>query len=288
MGSFARSVIIACDTQVLSRWQQASIPDLAARQPDSSQKSDCSHDALLIQSIPVHEPSGGVSAVTLVGDPCLDAVPVAHRRSGPFCLRCSAQRTCRHIKAMSGDIAAELVSAEARDAAWIEKFAAVFDMSTGQRRVTSISQVSSRPHSCSDWNWLHGMMCATQALIAEPSCHDTSGPEAAVMDARAAGTSSLPWECIPCFMEGSQCACGALWADANKCVATRQGVQSYMFHMAKFQPVTVYQLTCQCGQSLDYDGKEDAVFNLNHVDLFTHEVLKWYRAALTLSHCPSS
>ncbi len=47
-----------------------------------------------------------------------------------------------------------------------------------------------------------------------------------------------------------------------------------MFHSASVQLVDVLQLQCQCGQVLQYDGLEDAVLNLNSVDMFTHEVLK--------------
>ena len=47
-----------------------------------------------------------------------------------------------------------------------------------------------------------------------------------------------------------------------------------MFHSASLQLVDVLQLQCQCGQVLQYDGLEDAVLNLNKVNLFTHEVLR--------------
>ena len=42
--------------------------------------------------------------------------------------------------------------------------------------------------------------------------------------------------------------------------------------MAKVQPVTVHQLKCSCGDVLQYVGIQDAILNLNNVDLFTHEV----------------
>lgn len=125
-------------------------------------------------------------------------------------------------------------------------------------------------------------MVNVQAHITAPACNSTSTHEAAVMSQRAASALALPVECSPAVTEGSHCVCGTLWSDATKCIATRQGVQSFIFHMAKVQHVTVYQLKCHCGEVLQYDGVDDAVLNLNNVDLFTHEVLKWYKI---LPHC---
>ena len=120
-------------------------------------------------------------------------------------------------------------------------------------------------------------MCVffAQAQIAEPSCSAATSQEAIVMSQRAAAEIALPSECTPFVHEGCQCACGAYWTLASQCIATRQGVQSYIYHMAKVQPVSVYQLKCSCGEVLQYDGIQDAILNLNNVDLFTHEVMKW-------------
>lgn len=62
---------------------------------------------------------------------------------------------------------------------------------------------------------------------------------------------------------------------AKQVIATRQGVQSYVYHLTSVQPTVVHQLQCQCGKLLQYDGLQDAVLNLNNVDLFSHELLKW-------------
>ena len=52
-------------------------------------------------------------------------------------------------------------------------------------------------------------------------------------------------------------------------------MQSRIFHMAMVQPVQVNKLQCTCGAVMLYDGIEAAILNLDNVDLFTHEVLKW-------------
>ena len=57
--------------------------------------------------------------------------------------------------------------------------------------------------------------------------------------------------------------------------ATRAGVQSCIFHMAMLQPIQVNKLQCECGAVMLYDGIEAAILNLDKVELFTHEVLKW-------------
>lgn len=92
------------------------------------------------------------------------------------------------------------------------------------------------------------------------------------MSDRAAGRLALPKVCRPLVSADASCACGLLWSEAQE--YSRQRVQSYMFHSASVQLVDVLQLQCQCGQVLQYDGLEDAVLNLNKVDLFTHEVLR--------------
>ncbi|KAL3155915.1 hypothetical protein ABBQ32_012912 [Trebouxia sp. C0010 RCD-2024] len=50
---------------------------------------------------------------------------------------------------------------------------------------------------------------------------------------------------------------------------------------ASLQSVKVLQLLCACGQVLPYDGLEDAILNLNNVDLFTHEVLKGHSVSVS-------
>ena len=94
------------------------------------------------------------------------------------------------------------------------------------------------------------------------------------MSEKAAGRLALPKTCRPFATADALCTCGLLWSEAQEHSATKQGVQSYIFHTASIQLVDVLQLQCQCGQVLQYDGIEDAVLNLNNVDLFTHEVLR--------------
>lgn len=111
------------------------------------------------------------------------------------------------------------------------------------------------------------VVCILQAFFAEPSHVNASVSEAKVMSDRAAGCHALPTVCKPSTSTNPACACGLPWSHAAEQSATRQGVQSYIFHTAKLQPVKVLQLLCACGQV-------DAILNLNNVDLFTHEVLK--------------
>ena len=118
------------------------------------------------------------------------------------------------------------------------------------------------------------LVCMLQAFVAEPSHAHAHVSEAVVMADRAAGCRALPDICRPSFSDNAACTCGMPWSHAVEQSATRQGVQSYIFHTAKLQPVQVLQLLCACGQILSYDGLEDAILNLNNVDLFTHEVLK--------------
>lgn len=123
-------------------WQNASVRDMAARTPDENLKARHSSDTLLIQSVAIHQCLHNISSVLLVGDPGVDAVAVVQKDSGYFCLQCSSQRSCRHVRAIQGDAEAEATSVEARQQAHIQKFEGIFDSETGRRRVTSISQVS--------------------------------------------------------------------------------------------------------------------------------------------------
>ena len=114
-----------------------------------------------------------------------------------------------------------------------------------------------------------------QVKVVEPSHLHTDTVEAAAMADRASGNAKLPAECIPGANAPDCCTCGSPWQSASRLVATRQGVQSYIYHLTAVQPTTVYRLSCQCGSVLSYDGIEDALLNLNNVDLFSHELLRW-------------
>lgn len=120
-------------------------------------------------------------------------------------------------------------------------------------------------------------MCClrSQAPIAEPSSTMRHTPEAAVIAARASGSAKLPIVCTPAIEDDAMCKCGSLWQHATVAPATRAGVQSYCFHITTVQSVTVNKLVCACKEILQYDGIEAAILNLDNVNLFTHEVLKW-------------
>ena len=128
--------------QMQLHWQNASVLDMAARTPDETLKARHSRHTLLIQSVAVHERLHSVSSVLLVGIPGVNAVAVVQKDSGYFCLQCSSQRSCRHVRAIQGDARAEATSVEARQQAHIQKFEGMFDSETGRRQVNSISQVS--------------------------------------------------------------------------------------------------------------------------------------------------
>ena len=115
---------------------------MAAQQPDADLVIVADEDALLVQSVPLHDRHDGITAVMLVGDPSLDAAVVVQRTAGFFCLCCSAQRPCRHVKAISGNTEAVVADIQARESAWANKFTQAFDTSSGRRHVTSISKVS--------------------------------------------------------------------------------------------------------------------------------------------------
>ena len=82
---------IACLTQVLGRWQQLSLLDIAARQPNDDLIIVADDDVLLVQSVPLQDRHDGVSAVMLVEDSSLDAAVDVKRSAGfSACLLSSA------------------------------------------------------------------------------------------------------------------------------------------------------------------------------------------------------
>lgn len=100
-------------------------------------------------------------------------------------------------------------------------------------------------------------------------------PEAHVMAARARGTGTLPTTLTPQPPARQQhCDCGQPWTKAAAtAVAHRAGTACYLFHTSCITEVEIRQLRCQCGETLPYDGKSDAVFNVENVNFFTHELL---------------
>lgn len=93
---------------------------------------------------------------------------------------------------------------------------------------------------------------------------------------RNQGSASLPNVCKPMVTTDSMCSqCGKHRGLAPEKPAKREGVQSYIFSLAGFVAVEVFSRVCTCGNTLCYDGKEDAVFNLDSVNLFSYELLRW-------------
>ena len=127
--------------QVLCQWQRTSLEELATRQP-AQQLEESSSAMMLIQSLACQHQLDNIMSVLLVGDPCMDAVVVVRKSVGLHCLTCSNCSSCHHVKAIKGDTVTDTVLAETRLDKWQHNFELVFDRSTGQRRVTSVSQVA--------------------------------------------------------------------------------------------------------------------------------------------------
>ena len=126
--------------QVLCHWQQTSLEELATRLPHQHLE-ESSSAVMLIQSLTSQHQLQNHASVLLVGDPCMDAVVVVKKPVGLHCLTCSNCNSCRHVKAIKGDTVTDASLTDARLEKWLHNFDMVFDKSTGQRRVTSISQV---------------------------------------------------------------------------------------------------------------------------------------------------
>ena len=137
--------------QVICQWRQIGLSDLVTTVPDSQLLASTSSEACLVQSVATQERQSGVLEIMLVGDPCSDAVPVVQRSAGLFCLSCTAQRTCRHVKAAQGDQQNENAWHEAQQLACQQRFQDAFV--GGRRRITSLSQARSVP-GCT---WLHAL-----------------------------------------------------------------------------------------------------------------------------------
>lgn len=130
--------------QILCRWRECTWEGLTQLPPDEAQLATDTPELCLVQSVSMTETQTGTTEVFVVGDPCSDAVILVRRTAGLFCLSCSAQKTCRHVKAVQGDIQTAADWNEAQQDAWTQRFEARFDRSTGQRCVTSCSQVHIR------------------------------------------------------------------------------------------------------------------------------------------------
>ncbi len=93
------------------------------------------------------------------------------------------------------------------------------------------------------------------------------------MAERGRGTRQLPTTCTP-LAAGRFCPRGRPWEEAAEQEVKQE---SHIFHLLQVVRVQVFQRVCQCGcgEVLNYDGKSDAVLNLDNINLYTHELLKW-------------
>ena len=70
----------------------------------------------------MQESPSGILGAVFVGNTCLDTVIVADRTAGLFCLSCSAQKTCRHVKAAQGDNQTAAEWNELQQQSWKQQF----------------------------------------------------------------------------------------------------------------------------------------------------------------------
>lgn len=154
---------------MLCRWRLYKLSDLACLQPDAAQLAETSVDSCLIQHINMQESHSGVLGAVLVGNPCLDAVVVVDRTAGLFC---SAQKTCRHVKAAQGDNHTAAEWNELQQQSWEQQFEHRFDRVTGRRLVTSGSKVSAIQIAAS-YTPLPLQVCCTyrHTLLSLPAPH---------------------------------------------------------------------------------------------------------------------
>lgn len=111
-----------------------------------------------------------------------------------------------------------------------------------------------------------------QAHIPEPDFRSTDGEEVRAMLKRLYGECGFPEICTP-NVESCNCAeCNKPWAAATERTAVIQ--QSFIFDLKGVILVTVMERVCSCGGILGYDGKSDAILNLDNINLFSHELLR--------------
>ena len=71
--------------------------------------------------------------------------------------------------------------------------------------------------------------------------------------------------------------CGhALHQDDLECATAAAARQPVVYGLTWCKDVEVQRYRCKgCGTLCEYDGLADGVLNLNNMDLFTHELLRW-------------
>lgn len=113
-----------------------------------------------------------------------------------------------------------------------------------------------------------------QTPIPEGDFSATSGVEVAEMLNRSLLSGSWPQYCRPA-PDGYYCSCGRAWSSMPETSAVRAGETSRIFSLGGFVEAKVFHVKCtQCGNKLSYDGFSEAIFNLDNINLFSHELLR--------------
>lgn len=117
-----------------------------------------------------------------------------------------------------------------------------------------------------------------QVPIPESDFRAPPGVAGHTMHARAMLSESASWpkQCRP--DPGSlECSCGLAWSAAPETSAVRAGEVSHIFTDNGYMQVEVFHRKCPgCASVLSYDGGSDAIFNLDNINLFAHELLRRY------------
>ena len=108
-------------------------------------------------------------------------------------------------------------------------------------------------------------------------------PQAGIPGVRftGGGDPSMAMGCVPESLmpeaASASCSCGRARsvAEAHDCTGAH-GRRPIVFGRGWMKEVSVYKLVCRCGVKAQYDGGQHHILNLNNLDLFTHDLLRWY------------
>jgi hypothetical protein len=79
--------------------------------------------------------------------------------------------------------------------------------------------------------------------------------------------------CIPSYQEGSCCQrCTTAWSQSVLHQVYPNQLSTLTSNNASVE-VEVFKRVCICGAYIPYDGREDGIFNLSNLSLFTYECL---------------
>ena len=116
-----------------------------------------------------------------------------------------------------------------------------------------------------------------------PAVFAAQGPLQEVAFDGSSNIAFLTQEQLPDYLvpevSTSVCQCGAPWSLAERlaCVGLH-GRSPIVYGRGYYKEVSVYELRCLtagCGGRASYDGGSDQLLNLNNLDLFTHDLLRW-------------